>query len=174
MKSGTTLLALSLMVGGCAAGTQMHASAPAAVGTQCAGLQDIDREVAALYAPGNVERVQPLYHTEFFARAIQHRSVAGAELYVPAQRGMNDAYVERMLSCHAASGANVHPNDPLRVANVRGVDVKSVGPRLVISITGADRQSGKEILERARALHGESTQVDVRQLSASPDEAAKL
>jgi len=172
MKFESTLLALALAASGCAAGAQKHANAPLA-SAQCAGLQDVDRQVAELYSPGNVERVQPLYRTEFLARAIQHRSVSGAEIHVPAQQGMNDAYVERVLSCHATSGANVHPNDPLRVANVRGVDVQSHGPRLVISITGADRRAGQEILERARALHGNATEIEVRQLSANSD-AAKL
>jgi hypothetical protein len=164
---------LACSVGACAASSQQRAATQVA-GSQCAGLSDSDRQVAELYAPGQVDRVEPLYRQEFVARAIQPSYVSGAKLYVPAKQGWSAPYLDRVLSCHASSGASVHPNDPLRVDNVRDLHVGSAGQHFVVTIAGADRAAGKEIWQRARALQDGSTQVDVRQLSAAPDATSKL
>ena len=158
---------LALAVGGCGAAAQTQTSSQLA-GVQCASLSDVDRQVAEILAPGNIERVEPVYRTEFVARAIQNRYLAGADVLVPAQQGMSQGYVERVLTCHAAAHAAAPSADPLTVANLRDVAVSPRGQRLVIRIEGSDRASGKAVWERARALHDRATNVEVRQLSAAP------
>lgn len=164
MAVGVALVA----AGGCGA-SQTHAKTQLA-GSQCASLTDLDRQVAEVLAPENVERVEPRYRTEFRARAIQPRYVSGATLYVPAQAATNESYLERVLTCHASTPSS-QPNDPLSVANLHDVDVEARGSRFVIHIEGSDRASGKEIYERARALHDPSTRVEVKQLGAAPSGA---
>ena len=164
---------LALAIGGCSAAAQSRAT-PQVAGVQCGAITDLDRHVAELYTPGNVSRVEPVYRTQFVARAVQPRYVSGAKLYVPAQQGVSQGYLERVLSCHEASQSSAHPNDPLRVANVRDVDVQARGQRFVIQIEGADRKSGGEIYQRARALRDPATSVEVRQLSSAPESGAKL
>lgn len=163
----------AVLAGGCGAAAQANAKTQVA-GVQCSGLQDVDRQVAALYAPGNVQHVEPTYRTEFLARAIQPRYVSGAKLHVPAQQGMTQGYLERVLTCHAAAQNALHPNDPLLAQNVRDVDVQTRGQRFVIQIEGADRASGKEILQRARALQDSATRVEVRQLSDATSAPSRM
>lgn len=166
-------ICLALAVGGCGAATQTQASSQLA-GVQCASLSDLDRQAAEILAPQNIERVEPVYRTEFLARAIQHRYVVGADLYVPAQQGMNRGYVERVLTCRAATHTDTPSSDPLTVANLRDVDVTARGQGFVIRIEGSNRASGKAVWERARALHDRSTSVEVRQLSAVPASVQSL
>jgi len=175
MRLPSTVIALGLacVVGGCGAASQSQAKVQVA-GSQCSALAGVERHVAELYAVGGVERVEPLERQVLIARAIQPRYVVGARLYVPAQQGTSQAYLQRVLSCHASSGANVHPNDPLHASNLRNIDVKTQGQRYVVSIEGADRAAGREIWQRARALRDSAAQVGVRQLSALPSHAPKL
>ena len=167
----TSLLALA--AAGCGASAQ-HARSTQLAGVQCAQLTDLDRQVANVYAPEKLSRVEPMYRTELITRAVQPRYVSGARLYVPAEQGMTEGYLTRVLTCHAASQAATHPNDPLRVANVRSIAVKPQGQRLVISIEGADRKAGKEIWQRASALRDPSSRIEVKQLSRLGAEAGAL
>ncbi|MDH5671550.1 MAG: hypothetical protein OEZ06_05330 [Myxococcales bacterium] len=163
----TTLVALAFsLLGGCASSTTPVATAPVAA-ADCAGLQDVGQEVADLYAQGTVRHARPIYRTDFVARAIQPRYVAGASFDVPAPRSGSAAYLERALSCHAVSQiASVeHPNDPLRVAGVYDVDVKAVGPHMRISVIGDDRTAGDAIWKRTRALSSGEGQVQVQQIA---------
>jgi hypothetical protein len=162
---------LAAALGACGAASQTQGTTQVA-GARCGALVDVERQVADLYASGQVERVEPLYRQQFVARAIQPRYVAGAKLYVPAEQGWSQPYLERVLSCHAASQATLHPNDPLRVDNIDSVDVATSGAHFVVTIAGADRTAGKQILQRARALQAPSSKVDVRQLSALPNSTA--
>jgi len=170
---GTLMVAgLALAAGGCASMAQPQANTQIA-STHCASLQDVDRKVADLAGAGQVARVEPVHRQQFFARALQPKYVAGAELYVPAQQGWSAPYLDRVLSCHAASQASTHPNDPLRVANLESIAVKASGSHFVVSILGKDPAAGKEIYQRAQALRDPAGQVDVRQLSAR-DVPAKM
>jgi hypothetical protein len=141
--------------------------------TDCAGVSS-SAPIEALYAPGNIKRIESIQRQQFLTRAIQPTYTAGVRLYVPAEPGMHPAYVERALSCHAAGGGATHPNDPLRARGVRDVDVAASGPLLRISIEGTDRTAGKAIWQRAQALHQQGTSVEVQQLSAATDTPAKL
>lgn len=137
---------------------------PRIAATNCSGLQSV-ASIRALYEPGNIQKVEPIYTTQILARAIQPTYVSGANVYVSAQPGLHEAYVERALSCHAATGSAEDPRDPLIARGVVDVDVSSAGTMLRIAIRGADRAAGKDIWQRARALHDRG-EVSVEQLSA--------
>jgi hypothetical protein len=168
MRIRTNLLALasSLALVSCAA-TQKQPQPSRALAVDCSGLSG--DAVSSVYAPGNIKKVKTLYRQEFIARAIQPVFVSGAELQIPAQPGMTDAYLERELSCHAAWGprAGTHDAvDPLSVRGVDDVDVKSVGGTTRIAITSMDRDAAKQIVQHARSLAAGGT-VSVEQLSAT-------
>jgi hypothetical protein len=170
MNLHSTILAVGItgLLGGCAATSQQQRAENHIASAQCASLPESDRDAANLYEPGRVTRVEPLVKKEFLARAIQREYTAGARLYLPAQRGMTQPYLERALVCHTASQAALHPNDPLRVQNLKSVSVATSGHSFVVTIAGADKAAGKEIWQRASAITNGSGQVDVRQLSAAP------
>jgi len=169
MRIATSCVAalMSTALCACAAATPQPRIASAA---SCSGLQT-GETVRALYAPGNIRKVEPIQTTQFLARAIQPTYIAGANLYVAAQPGLHEAYVERVLSCHAASGRAVSPHDPLVAKGVSDVDVSPAGSMLRISITGVNREAGKDIWRRARALHELRGEVSVEQISALPSSA---
>lgn len=79
---------------------------------------------------------------------------------------MHEAYLERVLNCHAAqgSGPSQLANDPLRVPGVDRVAVNARGPLMRISVEGRDAKAGEAIWKSARSLHG---QVSVEQLAAN-------
>jgi hypothetical protein len=139
-------------------------SQPRIAASRCSGLQSVE-SVRALYAPGNIRKVEPIYTTQILARAIQPTYVSGANVYVDAQPGLHEGYVERVLSCHAASGSAEDPRDPLIARGVADVDVSNAGTMLRIAIRGTDRAAGKDIWQRARALYARG-EVSVEQLSA--------
>jgi hypothetical protein len=171
MQHRATLWGLACaLVGACASSQPAHLAINR---TDCATASS-SVPVEALYAPGNIKHIEPIQRQQFVTRAIQPSYTAGVKLYVPAEPGMHPAYVERVLSCHAAGGGVAHPNDPLRAPGVRDVDVAASGPLLRISIEGADRGAGKAIWQRAQALHRQGSSVDVQQLSAATDTPAKL
>ncbi|MDD9942947.1 MAG: hypothetical protein OXU20_18040 [Myxococcales bacterium] len=151
----------------CAHTSDQHHAVPK-IAHHCAQLGDVTEQVAALYQSG-VSQVRPIKREQFIARAIQRTHTVGAELYVPGQQGMNNVYLERMLTCHAASGmAAAHPNDPLRSGGVDDVDVAAVGSNYRIAIVGRDRSAGDAIWQRARMLQPGSTDVQVEQIGAQP------
>jgi hypothetical protein len=158
-------VALTSSLVGCAAQSALRPSQLAL--SDCATL-NADQTVAALYSPGKVRSVEPTYKQQFLARAIQPRFVSGAALYLPAEPGVASAYLQRALTCHAASTTSIHPSDPLRVAGVTTVTVSEAGPTMRISIQGDDRASGAAIWERAQILREQRGEVSVQQLSAAP------
>lgn len=160
----TIVLAIAgAALAGCAANS---AQQTASMGTQCAALGDTSERVASLYENG-ITAVKPLHKKEFIARAIQPKYIAGAELYVTAEEGMNQAYLDRVLSCHAgASTLAAHPSDPLRVTGIERVDVSAAGGHYRIAITGRDRAAGKRIWQTAQQLDPGAGTVQVQQLAA--------
>ena len=150
-----------LALAGCAANTSQQATA---VSHHCAALGDVSGQVAELYA-SKIVAVKPVHRKDFIARAIQPRYVAGAELYIPGEQGMNEPYLDRMLTCHARGKVAAHPNDPLRVQGIDHVAVDSVGSNYRITVTGRDRAAGKVIWQTARMLEGGTSGVQVQQIA---------
>ena len=83
-----TLAVISAALGACASA----APQPRMAAANCSGLQSVE-PVRALYAPANIRKVEPIYTTQILARAIQPTYVSGANVYVSAQPGLNEAYV---------------------------------------------------------------------------------
>lgn len=174
-------LGAALGLGACASGGQSHHASTALSRGHCTGLSAEEQDATALLAPSNVRRVEPLYRQD--EGAVRTRAsvraprtyLAGATLEVRAPRE-STAYVERVLSCHAArSGrATDHPNDPLRVEGVQRISVREAGPHLRISIAAADASTGRMILQRAKALRASPTQVEVKQVAAVDGVGASL
>jgi hypothetical protein len=167
MDSQSKIFAIGLaaLAAACSSGQRL----PPVAMANCAGLP-ASQTAAELYSPEKISRVEPIIRTQLIARATKRRYVIGADLYLPAEPGLNEAYLERALSCRATSAAGSgHPNDPLLAADVVDVDVTSVGPNMRVAIVGADREAGEAILQRARALRAGSADVTIQQLSsASP------
>lgn len=170
-RAALIVATVAAMAAGCAANQQQRG--PQVAYANCAGL-GADDTVAQLYSPGKITKIEPIQRTELLARAIQRKYVVGANMYVPAEPGMTPEYLERVLTCHAVSGAGAHPNDPLHTLGVADVDVESAGPTLRVAITGVNRAAGKEIFQRARALHGQQGEVSVQQLSAAEPQRGAL
>lgn len=169
------LAGLALALAGCAGGPQSAGTTAVSVSSassaSCHRMSDLDQQVAEVYDVSRVRRVAPVYRTQFLARAIQPRYIAGAELYLDAERGVSQAYLQRVLACHAAVGSAAHPNDPLRAPDVRNVQVRTEGARFVVSVSGADRAAGRQIWQKAEALMQSQGRVGIQQLSAA--EAAR-
>lgn len=165
MKLNGILTAVSVAAAltGCGASVRQQPFHVAA--SSCAGLEG-SRAATELYGNGKVTRVEPLRRQVFLARAIQPTLTYGAHLYVPAEASMHEAYLERVLTCHAArdSGADQLANDPLRVPGVERVSVAAQGLLMRISVEGRDSRAGEAILKSARSLHGE---VSVEQLATN-------
>ena len=165
LKSG--LVAAVIVTGAACGATTQQASSTVARGASCDQVQNLEQQVAQVYDLARVRHAEPLYTQRFVARAIQPREVSGAELYVDAEAGVSQPYLERVLSCHAAGSSAAHPNDPLRAQNVRDVDVRVQGKHFVIAVHGADRHAGREIWQKAQALLQGGGNVEVQQLSAA-------
>jgi hypothetical protein len=160
--------AFALVAAGCGAAAQ-HTQSARVAGLECGGLADNEAQVAQLVSPDRVRGVEAVHYQRVYWSGPQNDHVIGAKLYVPAEPNMNEAYLERVLSCHAAGTTAANPNDPLRVEGVSSVDVRSQGQRYEIVITGVDKRAGEEILQRAESLQG---QVGVKQLASAKNRAA--
>jgi hypothetical protein len=168
-KAGIAL-GFTVLLGACA-GAQKPA-APSVAHLDC---RNVDHAaLAQVYAPTNVKQVETLYRTEFRARAIQARFVHGAAIHVPAQPGMNAAYVQRALSCHAVQGGAVDGPDPLRVAGVERIRVSEQGAMMRIAVTSSDHSTAKEIAKQAKQFAESRGEVRVEQLSAATAERASF
>jgi hypothetical protein len=161
----TSLVAAVIALGAACGASTQQASSTVARGASCDRVENLDQQVAQVYDLARVRHAAPIYTQRFLARAIQPREVIGAELYVNAEAGVSQPYLERVLSCHAAGASAAHPNDPLRAQNIRDLDVRVQGHQFVISVMGADRNAGREIWQKARALTQPGS-VEVQQLSA--------
>lgn len=172
MGHSTTITALSLAAALAGCGASVQQQNPRIAANSCAGLEG-SRVASELYGNGKVARVEPIRRQVFLARAIQPTMTYGAHLYVPAEAGMHEAYLERVLTCHAAQpgGAGQLANDPLRVPGVDRVAVAAQGGLMRISVEGRDARAGEAIWKSARSLHGD---VSVEQLAANDAHANRF
>lgn len=172
-RNAIKLIVAAAALVGCGAAAQPQTKLQVA-SARCADLSA--QTVSEVYGPDKILKVEPTYERRIVTRGTTLQYVSGAHLYVPAERGMNEAYLERVLSCHAAStaAAGDHPNDPLRVAGIQHVDVAAAGPTMRIAIKGTNAQAGKAIYQRSQAYRQPQGQVSVEQLSAAPSRANAL
>lgn len=105
-----------------------------------------------LYA--QVYDAEPIKKSPKRVKAILPKWVAGAKMYIHAEKGMTREYLNRAAICHAkASKAPSYANDPLRVdGKIDAVRVYPAGGAFVIAVTSEDKATGREIWKRADAL----------------------
>lgn len=152
-----------LAAAGCATTSQQVASHQVS-GTRCSSLSDTDQRVQQLLAARNIERVSPAYHEVPHFDGPKPLYVEGAEIYIPAEPNLNQAYLERALSCYSASGGD-ESHHPLRAQGIRSITASETGQTFRVTIRGVDRKAGEEIWKRAQALRNGT--VEVRQLSST-------
>ena len=162
----TTVLAACALTMACASSAQKpeHIAAHSA----CERLPEAKEALAAFYSPGNVYTANPAEEDLFIGRASVPVRTTGAELYMHAQPGLDESYVERVLRCHTARRQAAHPNDPLvpDVGLVADVEVRPAGQALVVRVVGEDAATAAEIWRRAQAF-ASPTSVRVEQIAAS-------
>lgn len=156
-----------MLAAGCATTSHQTASHQVA-GTRCASLSDLDERVHQLLAASNIERVTPAYHEVPHFDGPKPLYVEGAEIYIPAEQGLNEAYVERALSCYAASASGTgQAHHPLRADGIRSISAREAGQALRVTIRGVDRKAGEEIWKRTQALRNPAGTIEIRQLSST-------
>lgn len=166
-----TVATAAAVLAGCAAHSSQHSAR--ALNHNCSALGDVSVQVAELYTD-KVAAVKPVRDKIFVARAIQPVVIIGAELYVPAEKDMSGAYLDRLMSCHAGSQvASAHPNDPLRVDGVDRIDVDEVGSNFRITVTSEDRAAGRAIWQSAQRLR-DGGSVSVHQLARADAQRSAL
>lgn len=165
----SALIAVFAVLGsaGCATTSQQIASNRVA-GSRCEALSGLDQHVQHWLAASNIERIKPAYHEVLHFAGPKPTYVEGAEIYIPAEAGMNQAYLERAFSCYAASSSHALATDPLHSKGVRSVVAREAGQSFRVSILGVDREAGEEIWKRTQALRNAGVRVEVRQLSSAP------
>lgn len=126
---------------------------------------------AASYAL-SLSRATPVYRRDFRlpeGASNNPPALIGVRLYVPAERGVNRAYLERILSCHARKQAapHDHPNDPFLSAGITALEVVAVdGGQYRVTVMVHRRADGDRILEKAHALQQKSGSIQVQQMDA--------
>ena len=150
---------------------------PPIAASRCSGLSSEELSEASEYLL-RYTRIRPLYPKDG-TFLIQQRYmgdnpglVVGVEIYVPGERGMNRAYVERLLSCHAVAPPALvdHPNDPLLAPGIIAVSVEEAdGGEYRISIRTETNQQARALAERTRMLRAASGSVSVQQIDTPLD-----
>jgi len=98
-----------------------------------------------------VTKVTPYRAQLFVGRGTVLR---GANLFVPAERGLTAEWLERELLTHLAAMSSHDMRDcPLDVAKVR-VTVQSGGAGFWVRLTAPDTTTAREVLRRAELLLG--------------------
>jgi hypothetical protein len=86
------------------------------------------------------------YTTEEHGGYTEYKTFRGAELYVPAQPGLTQEWLQRTVESDIASGAC-----DFGVPSVT-VSVVSAGPGFAVRLSGNDNRSAAEILRHAQQL----------------------
>lgn len=164
--------ALSLTMG--CAGTQSTSTA-AASGEYC-GQVNSHQVVSQLYTGGAVYDAHPIQERVFRARALQPNETLGASLYVKAEPGLTSPYLQRVMSCHVASGQPAHPNDPLfpQSGKIAKLQVREVKHGFAVDVRADKPAVGREIWQRAQSITGPANSVHGEQVAVSPATASQL
>lgn len=164
MRSTVWMLALGALTMACS-----HAERPAEVATTgCAQLEAGHAE-NTFYKAGQVYAARPIKERQVISRAHQPERTVGAELYVHAQPGVTQEYLQRSLACHSVAGRPAHPNDPLHPTSgkLKSLTVRSMGSNFVVKAVGDSSKTGKEIWQRARSFTAPGSEVTAEQLAAA-------
>ena len=164
--SNLVAVALSTALAACSGTPQPR---DAAATSACEDLGNASAALTAFYEPGTVYAAQKAERDAFIGRASVPKHTVGAELSMHAQPGMDEAYLQRVLSCHAVAGRPLHPSDPLvpDSGQIASVTVDSSGDSLTVRVTGRDRATSEEIWRRAQAFATGSGSVRVEQVASA-------
>jgi len=173
-RSTLTIIGALLAAAGCAT-TSSQVASHQVTGTRCESITDLDQRVQQLLATSNIERVTPAYHQVPHFDGPKPLYIEGAEIYIPAEAGINEAYLERALSCYAAAqSGTASAQHPLRAAGIRSISARESGQTFRVSIRGVDRKAGEEIWKRTQALRNASGTIEIRQLSSAPSQTSSM
>ena len=125
-----------------------------------------------------VERIyhaEPIHRPRLRTRAYTLKELAGARLFVHADKDMTAGYLHRAAACHAVAGTRAaSENDPLRpTGGIDSLAVHSKNASFVLTVTSHADDTAEEIWHRARALTG-AGRVDVEQVGVSSHLTADL
>lgn len=168
LSLGALALAALLPLSGCAT---TQSSPSVAQGASCGSLTGGDEVLSAFYAPGAIYEARPVKEKIFKARALQPVETRGASLYVKATPEMNSPYLQRVLSCHAASSSDAHPNDPLHPSqgSIASLEVSEARHGFRVDVLAENQTVGTEIWKRAEALSHQKGSVEVKQVGGLSD-----
>jgi len=146
-----------LLVGLLAVTPQANAASPVARPPgACRGVPDVERYIWLLTSRQDVLAVQEIKPETSMVEDLMSDPRAGARVLLAAAPGVTAEWLERIGECHIANNAaQGYPQGAAPTAlDVRGaaVHVSSVGDGFAVDITSYDRDAGREILRRARAL----------------------
>lgn len=168
-----TFIGALLATAGCAT-TSPQVASHQVTGTRCESLTDLDQRVPQLLAASNIERVTPAYHQVPHFDGPKPLYIEGAEIYIPAEANINEAYLERALSCYAAKSGSAQAHHPLHAAGIRSISAHESGQTFRVTIRGVDRKAGEEIWKRTQALRNASGTIEIRQLSTASSPSTSL
>jgi hypothetical protein len=151
---------------GACAGTQPTTTASS--GDHC-GAIDAHQIVTQLYDEGAVYDAHPIQERVFRARALQPNETLGASLYVKAEPGLTSPYLQRVMSCHVASGQPAHPNDPLfpQSGKIAELKVREAQHGFAVDVRSDQPAVGREIWQRAQSITESGGSVEGEQVAAS-------
>ncbi len=171
MKTISALVMLGMFAIGCAQSGAEPKTVAGAGGCSAANDSEL---IGHVYSAGTIYAAKPIKKRVFLARANQPIRTFGAQLYMHAPKGVTKEYMERQLTCHAAAGGTVHPNDPLKpsAGAVADIDVRSAGGDFAIEVIGHDHHAGRDIWQRAQSISGGAGAVQVEQVGSASDPQA--
>jgi hypothetical protein len=114
------------------------------------------------FAPGHVSGVSRVTRVDHVSRATPVVRTAGADIYLNAQPGMTPAFVERVLSCQAASQQTAQSPIASSAGRV-AISVRNDAGRIAVRALGSNRQASEDVWQKARAL---AQPVDVEQVAS--------
>jgi hypothetical protein len=122
---------------------------PSQTGASCPSLTEEDRE-SAQKALAQAQYVKAVKAERRVHAKTSVKQTAGAELYVPAQRGLSAQWLERAIACGA--GVADMGSSPFGVQGVK-VSVEAARRGYVVRITADKREVAEEVVRRAELAH---------------------
>ena len=159
MKLVSALAALALL-----GGVTPFLVSPSSAHASLSCSPEVVSDGGTLYAL--VYDAKPIRKADPRVKAILPKRTVGAKMYLNAQKGMSSEYLHRAAVCHMNANTRAYEHDPLRVEGIESLRVYPAGGSFVISLTGKDSASGREIWQRAEIL---TTEID----TAAADSSAK-
>jgi anti-sigma factor RsiW len=105
--------------------------------------------VSECFANHEITQVEA-YFDEIWSEGSMYAVLIGAQIFVPAERGLTAEWLHRELAQRLAARRS-DAQCPLDVPGVR-IAIQSGGPGFWVNISTANEKAAKQVLERAREL----------------------